>query len=371
MSGSDDIPGPIGLCASAPHRSVLGLLLVALDLPAYRGLEQDLKQTPPEHLAAITNDGHAQTILVSAFRNVPALASTIPRDLEIYLAEMQRANRDRNIQAVSQLREIVEILRPHKIPVLALKGAADVLNPIHRIPEHRYISDLDLLIPSEQSKQAARLIRKAKGLPTDAALLTAGAHHHLAQITHPDWVFTVELHVQPGSDTVSRILQTDEMFRTAQSTEIEGVFIPSIENRFLHHILHGMELRHQTAALNLRMLADHLRYLTILTKLDRKRALDRLRAVNLQDWQSDLTELAQILASQAMPAEQSWASKAIRNFGNPSAARLQDNSFWIRRYAQRFLTSATYRRQLLRKIFSPAAWGEFIAFHRDRRNKFR
>ncbi|MGH1355119.1 MAG: nucleotidyltransferase family protein [Thalassovita sp.] len=345
--------------------------MVALGRSAYDGLQEDLANAPPEHLAAIANQSYGQVILHSAFQNVPALAKAIPQDLAIYFAEMQRANQDRNQKAIAQLQEIAAILHPYEIPVIALKGAADLLDPLHSIPAHRYISDLDLLVPADKATQAARLLRQAKGLPTEDHLIRPGNHHHLTQITHPDWTFTVELHIAPGSTAVSAVLNADDMIENAVPTDIRGASIPCREDRFLHHILHGMELRHETANLNLRLLADQVGYLEILPEQILNQALFRLNPSDCADWMTDLSLLARGLMGSAELSPFGWPARALQVFGNPEAARSQDNAFWIRHYLRRMIQNADYRRQTLRKVVSPKAWAEFIAFHKDRRSKFK
>ncbi|MEZ5674058.1 MAG: nucleotidyltransferase family protein [Thalassovita sp.] len=363
-------PPALTPCGSAPHRAVLGILAIALGRPAYDGLIADLRNSIPEQIAAIANQSYGQTILASGLRTLPALQSAIPDDLVIYFTEMQRANGERNTQAITQLAEIAAILAQHGIPILALKGAADVLQPLHDIPAHRYISDLDILIPENQITHAARLLREAKGLPVADRDILPGAHHHLAQIIAPDWLFTVELHIQPGSSAVQSVLNGAKMLRHATPSGIPGLMIPTLEDRFLHHILHNMELRHDTAALHLRALADHLRYRAALHAEDTDRAFSRLDAVGFGAWQTDLTDLAQALnGSPAQPG--TWTWRALSGFGTPDAARSKDTLFWMKRYARRFAQSGPYRRQLIGKLFSPQAWAEFIQFHRDRRNRFK
>lgn len=371
MSEADVISRNLDLCGSASHRAVLGLLLVALDRPAYDDLEQDLANAQPEHLAAIANQSYGQVILHSAFQRNPKLSTHIPEDLGIYFAEMQRANRDRNQHAITQLRQIAAILAPHGISVVALKGGADVLDPLHATPEHRYISDLDLLVPAAQAPQAAQLLRQAKGLSTADQLVQPRAHHHLAQISHPDWVFTIELHVEAGSDSVAQVLPASDVIARATPSGIEGVMIPNLEDRFLHHILHGQELRHETASLNLRLLADHIQYLQKLPERAQNQALNRLNTHKLGAWLKDLTQLADGLCGAADLAPTGWAARALRFFGDPDEARAQDNAFWLRHYLRRFVLNKAYRRQALRKSLSPAAWVEFFAFHKDRRSKFK
>jgi predicted nucleotidyltransferase len=349
----------------------MGLLLVALDKPAYAELAQDLALSDPEHLAAIANQSYGQVILHSAFQKLPQLQSNIPHDLAIYFAEMQRANRDRNARAIAQMREMAEIWRPYGINAVALKGAADILSPLHPRPEHRYISDLDILVPRAQIQQAARLLRLAKGLSTDDHLLQPGHHHHLAQITHPDWLFTVELHVQPGSSTVTQVLDAADVCARAHPSQLEGILVPDHQDRLLHHILHGQELRHETASLNLRLLADHIQYLRILPDQTLKQALTRLKTGQMSPWLEDLTQLSRGLCGDIELPDHSWAARALRSFGNPQEARSHDNAFWLRHYARRFVQDRAYRRQALRKSLRPSAWAEFFAFHKDRRSKFK
>ena len=370
MSVLAAIPPALTLCASAPHRAVLGLLAVAMGRPAYAQLIQDLHRSKPEQIAAIANKSYGQTILASAFRVIPELEAAIPRDLAIYFTEMQRANGVRNAQAIAQLKEITAILAPHDIPILALKGAADILCPIHDIPAHRYISDLDLLVPRHQITHAARLLREAKGLPVTDQDILPGTHHHLTQIAASDWLFTIELHIQPGSEIVQSALNATEMMANANPSTISGLSVPSAQDRFIHNILHNMELRHETAALHLRTLADHARYLTMLTPSEVRQAQIRLRTAGLGAWQADLTAATDTLNG-IPPRADEWAGRALVAFGTPKTTRSRDTMFWMKRYAQRFVRNSAYRRQLIRKLLSQKAWTEFIQFHRDRRNRFK
>ncbi len=324
----------------------------------------------PEQIAAIANQGYAQVILSTAFTLQPQLKKQVPQDLLLYFSEMRRANRVRNTQAKAQLAEIGALLGKKGIPVVTLKGAADVLKPLHDEPAHRYISDLDLLVPENRLSEAALILRKAKGLPATQADISPGAHHHLAQITHPDWPFTVELHLRPGSDAVCSVLNSDTMLNAAEPTSLDGIAVPDMTDRFLHHVLHGMELRHPTAALNLRTTADHLMYLDKADPKIVEQALTRLESAGKADWLHDLTALAAALKGNP-PTTESWAAAALSSFGNPEEARSRDTVFWMRRYAKRALQDPAYRKQLMRKAISPDAWVQFLKFHRERRGRFK
>lgn len=369
MSVATEPPVALDLCTSTVHRAVLGVLAVSLGCPAYGDLANDLRNSPPEQFAAIANQSHAQTILQTAFDRAPQLRDCIPRDLLIYFTEMRRANEDRNAQALRQMAQISGILSNADIPVLALKGAADVLCPIHDPAAHRYISDLDLLVPLNRITDAARLLRQAQGLSLHDQDLQPGPHHHLTQIISPDWLFTVELHLRPGSDTVSAALQSEQIFQRAVKTKIPGLLVPCLEDRLLHHVLHGMELRHETAAINLRLLADHHCYLSAVPKKVQDHALARLEMIGKAAWMEDLSTLSFSLSG-IQPPVRSWAARALSDFGAPDA-RGRDTAFWVKRYAQRFWQNPGYRRQVLRKLISPTDWAEFIHFHRDRRSRFK
>ncbi|WP_319825163.1 nucleotidyltransferase family protein [Thalassovita sp.] len=370
MSGPADHPPALSFCHSAPHRAVLGLLAIALGRTAYPGLEDDLRNSQPEQIAAIANQGYAQVILYGAFKAMPHLQVLIPQDLLIYFSEMRRANTARNARAIQQMTEIGNLLDAQGIPTLALKGAADVLDPLHTDPAFRYISDLDLLVPQDRISDAARCLRRAKGMTTEAAEIQPGPHHHIAQIAHADWPLTIELHLRPGSAAVCSVLDPAAMFACAGQSCTKGIALPSRTDRALHNVLHGMELRHETYALNLRNLADHIAHLERLSEDECTQALNRMTQAGKAAWLTDLTALVGAIKG-TTPAAGGWAARSLASFGEPEAARSRDTAFWIRRYAKRAFLEPTYRRQLIHKVFSVTAWRAFIQFHRERNGRFK
>ena len=233
---------PISVCPSAPHRAVLGLLPIALGYTRSRAfmgfLENDLKASKPEDIVRISTYHYVHTVLASAFDNAPELRASIPRDLEIYFAEMQIANLRRNEKFLQQLKEIGEKFADRGIEGIVLKGGAELVAPAHKNPGIRFLSDLDILVSNEDIDAASYALQELGGIKKQDGP-DQSARHHLPQIFSPDWAGPVELHKRLGGETKDEPLPARVVIENSRASHLRGILVPTNEHRFIHMILHA------------------------------------------------------------------------------------------------------------------------------------
>lgn len=114
----------------------------------------------------------------------------LPAELRSALQPRLRENLARNLLYVERFRRAVDALG--ELPVCPLKGIYLLDTVYARDPEHRPLTDLDLLVRPEDAEQAARRLSDALGLDTPPAS-TPSRHPWLAR-TLSDGSTVVDLH---------------------------------------------------------------------------------------------------------------------------------------------------------------------------------
>lgn len=365
-------------CRSAPHRAVAGLLSAAIGAGIQPTLVEDLHQSLPEHLVQIATFNYVHTIVASAFTEHAKLEACIPRDLFVYFAQMHAANRQRNHDARQQLATIGAAFSNEEIDVVVLKGGAEILSPYYCDPAHRFISDLDLLVPESRLQDAADLLQALGGRMHHIDEINLRGHHHLPAIEWDGLPCQVELHRRIGSGASNTLLPSDDIFARSLPCDETGLCVSSLPDRFTHHVLHTQisTPRFGNATLCLRSCADHI----ILRRALNEDQLGNLRRKFARHGLSPILDGLDALSRRIFhPGQQTnpsssaeiWATRALRNFGCP---QMQKHHYMLDRfkgYAWRFLTDHERRRHYLKKGLSAKAWSDFIAFHRDRLRRYK
>ncbi|MFK7889266.1 MAG: nucleotidyltransferase family protein [Granulosicoccus sp.] len=306
-------------CPSAEHRAALRLTGIALGGAVEQELLQDLSQTDPVRLATIANVEHVHCVWALAEGRDSALGAALPEDLWLYLNEMTRANAVRVHKAREQLAWTGELFADAGIHAVVLKGGADLLDPPAGGPEHRFISDLDILVPGA-NLEAARDLMLANGakLPADATD-TPADHHHLPAFYFPDREFPVELHFRVGEHLVASVLPADEVLSRAIPSALPGIWLPSDPDRVVHHVLHASIMRHDTFRFYLRSLLDLHRWQT--RSAEFAAATRRLEEVGQGAALHSLLGLRDLIIGRDSPviqAEKAWLTRALYRFGKPA-----------------------------------------------------
>lgn len=136
----------------------------------------------------------------------------------------------------SELQRILASLRCVADPI-ALKGAA-LAYSLYDHPSERPMTDIDLLLSSEQAAAAASILREHGYQPIGPA----GNHHHLPPLRHAVREVTVELHTNlatPGlpERVVERLIQRAQCVPLADGNEMRILDPPA---GLVHHAIHAL-----------------------------------------------------------------------------------------------------------------------------------
>ncbi|KEO50824.1 nucleotidyltransferase family protein [Thioclava pacifica] len=365
----------LSVCASPEHRAALGLLSVALGAGVGDQLIEDISASDPVKLAAIINVGHVHTLLSITRSRDPRLDEVLPADLWLYLDEMHKANLDRQSDAVAQLREIGVLLHENGLSAVVLKGAAELLSPVYPLPGQRFLSDLDILVREDEAEQVRSLLQGRGGDWRDYPETTAKISHHLPPIANARWGHLVELHLRVGQAPVDHILEAARVFDRSLPSDIPGLRVPSLQDRFLHHVLHGMQRRFARHEIYLRDISDHAAFARALSSQEDAGVKQALTDAGLLGQLEALDALLCLLVPEEFPAPgkagQDWVRKALKYYGSPELRKHRDTLDWVIHYARKFFFDAEFRRHYIRKVSSAEGRREFVAFHRERLNRIR
>jgi hypothetical protein len=121
-------------------------------------------------------------------------AGRLPRDAQVFLAEVWRRNRIRNRRLFAQLEEVLAVLNAAGVEPLLFKGAAHWVSIGRPADYDRMLNDLDLIVPPDQEAAARDALCRAgfqtlRRFPPDA--------HWIAEFGRPEDAGLVDLHRRP------------------------------------------------------------------------------------------------------------------------------------------------------------------------------
>lgn len=364
-------------CRSTAHRAVMQLLAIAEGCSPSPKLKEEIQQSSPKQMAEIANQNLVHCILHTAFTRYPELKEAAPRDLLLYFELMYSANLERNQEAKEELVTLGELFYKADIPAVVLKGGAEILAPYYRDPAHRYISDLDILIPEHKISQAAEILYARGGTshPDDKGHYRN--HHHIPAITGGSLPFSIELHKRIGDGITHEVLTGEEILERSIDSKVRGINIPTPQDRFTHFLLHTQVRSHLYARtlLNLRDCNDHLHFQKGLSNEVIEKVRRKFKRHGILTMIDGLDTLSECIFTQPRTHKNNeadiWAVTALRNFGRPKAQKYLDSLMWLKTYMHRFIAEPEKRRHYLRKLFSTKGWMQFFAFHKERLERFK
>lgn len=172
------------------------------------------------------------------------VVEAVPQDVVDFFDGMAILNRQRNEQLVAEAVELTAMLNEvHVVPVF-LKGAAHLLSGLYPDPAERLMSDLDVLVPSDQlSACAAHLCTKGYQTLTDA---NYSGHHHYQPLGRPDRIAIVELHEEPLDLPYRGLLTSQAVFNEAIVLKrgCAKLAVPSGRCRLVHVVAHAQLADH-------------------------------------------------------------------------------------------------------------------------------
>lgn len=199
-----------------------------------------------EALLSEANQQHA-TPLWYARLAAHGLLPLVPEDLAAYLRQLHAANRDRNRMLQDELALILGLFQANGIPVVLLKGAAGFVDGLYADPGDRLMSDMDLLVPEPQIREAERLLMM-EGYVDDPANVSPydtwpgkSRHSHIPGLLHLKKKSTIELHYNVAYGLAGRILPAAAVRSAAVSGRFRDhpVAWLSPTDRLLHNALHA------------------------------------------------------------------------------------------------------------------------------------
>ncbi|MFW8637309.1 nucleotidyltransferase family protein [Cribrihabitans pelagius] len=363
-------------CRSVPHRAVLGLMAPALGYPAPDTLAQDLKASGPGELVKIATYTYVHTVAASAFGTAPELEQAVPRDLLIYFAEMQKANRRRNAAIRAQLLQIGEIFAAEGIEAVALKGCAELLRPVFPDPGMRFLSDIDLLLPGRDIEAARAALEAAGAARSSTRGVTGRGHHHLPPLTCTGWAVSVELHHALGAAKVRDLLPAGEVFAASQPSGRAGLRLPGPLHRVMHMAAHAELAKRplEAAILSLRDCLEFQQMQAALPAGTLPAARGRFAAAGCGKAFDRLAEAAGAVIGPAACPETGpglrCGNRMLRLFGRPAEQKLRKLAGWTGFYICQFVSNPQLRSYYLRMLSSPDALARVSGFHKKWLQRF-
>ncbi|MFT5846429.1 MAG: hypothetical protein ACI902_000472 [Psychroserpens sp.] len=197
------------------------------------------------------------------------LLSYLPKELETYMEELTRINRNRNHSLLHQVDNISNIFNKNAINYTLLKGTALMAGNYFEDLGERMVGDIDILVEKTQINKAQELLIH-EGYESVKQTLRAKYFDdkHLPRLIPNHFIGAVELHSKVLTKPYNSKLRAEDLLRL--KTGIGNTSIPSDHNLLEHSILNFQinDSGHFYNAMSIRSLYDALTILKTLTKTD-------------------------------------------------------------------------------------------------------
>ncbi len=344
----------------------------AVDTPSL-----DLPALDPRHLPDLVAKASSHLVLPMLSppvnghdSNPPSEATAAPKaiwpaELPEFLAGIRRANDERNRKIVGQIAEAGAILDRIGIPVVALKGAAELLHP--NFPERgmRFLSDIDLLVPADKAADAqAALI--AQGYQTPFADIAVVPGHHLPVLVWPGGhnavhrPANIELHRRAMASTADGLIDADDLIAGARPVAGHTVRCPDLATRMIHLIAHAqIEDGHfRSRRIRLREIAEFAALNTGLDDTGRDAVANRFRKGGFHAEYLGFVAAADRLLgplpgvpqAAGSGAAEAWAAAAVRHLSRSGRLQVAYLARWSADIARGLTTSRQSRRRAWRVL---------------------
>ena len=251
-------------------KAVLLLLRTALGEDVRDSELGVLQGIAPAQIVTIAT-AHCIPNLLGRLADDERVTSFLDPELVLFLKIMRERNASRNSLLRDQLLEAIQRLKFSGIPSVALKGGAELLDPVYSHPPDRFMSDLDLLVPVAHIDDAISSLEEL-GYTTHGKQYER-RHHHAPPLWHERWPTGIELHTSISSPPGDRILPADTIFTNAQLANNYPAMVPTIADRLCHLLVHAQVHDRQFSAnlILLRDVADFQKFTARPTILDKVR----------------------------------------------------------------------------------------------------
>lgn len=198
----------------------------------------------------------------AVWRSIEHVA-TVPNAIKAYFHVVRDQNFRRNSAIMDCLATVLVRLNEIGIKVVLLKGAASIADGLYADPAERFLSDIDLLIEADRTRECVAALR-GMGFtdlhPYSKISWIAPRAHHLPPLVAPSGTFCIELHTSLVQKRFERMLPSPDILRRASAVNWHGltVHLPDPTDRIVHNIVH-MQLHHDLSSeglLELRQLRE-------------------------------------------------------------------------------------------------------------------
>jgi hypothetical protein len=187
------------------------------------------------------------------------LLHLLPDGLNDYLKDILALNRERNEAIIRQLGYIRNLLHPHGISFLVMKGVGNLLDSLYEDRGERMVYDIDLLTEKGKMVAAARILEENGFFtqkPFHPSALESTMHYPV--LLREDFNAGVEIHASPVQFLYeSAFSSVDTLFSSARKTR-DGFLVMDYPDRMVHNFIHSqlMHSGHYHASVSLRDLFD-------------------------------------------------------------------------------------------------------------------
>ena len=187
-------------------------------------------------------------------------SSGLPSTVEEYFQAVLFLNRDRNRVIMETLTGALQELNKAGIVPVLLKGAASIAGALYPDSAMRILGDLDVLVPQDQARNAARVLSAIGYETVDKGTVRYSEHHHLAPLRHIETGVFIELHTQPVLQELKSFLDAETMIAKAVRAPFTqcSAFLPAPTHRIIHAIVHDQlsDGNYARRRLNIRQLLE-------------------------------------------------------------------------------------------------------------------
>jgi hypothetical protein len=186
------------------------------------------------------------------------LKGLLPEDLDDYLREVFRMNRERNHRLIEQAAHVSKVLTG--MDFLFMKGMGNLLDGLYSDVGERMIYDIDILVKKEQMLEAAALFLE-NGFYTQKPFMQGSLEStiHYPILLREDFDAGVEIHRSPVQYLYQPYFDTGRMLGNSRPAHMyEGFRVPDTGDRIIHNFIHAqlMHNAHYHAGVSLRDLYD-------------------------------------------------------------------------------------------------------------------
>jgi hypothetical protein len=167
------------------------------------------------------------------------LLNELPLDIADFLLAVETANRERNEAITAELKAAVAHLNRIGIEPVLLKGLAYLTTGVYEDPAHRFLMDIDILVPEEQREVAAEALIQ-NGWVADHLDPFRNFRHHAPPLRRPSSVW-IDIHHSLGIGACERVLPARGVIERSVAVNLDGlrVRVPAKEDLLTHLIMHS------------------------------------------------------------------------------------------------------------------------------------